>query len=217
MIRAVGVGAGGHARVVLDILRQTHSVEVIGLVDRDRALWGRLVDGVPVLGADDQLRELRQSGVTHSFIGVGSSGDLEPRMQAWRLALGEGFEPLDAIHPRATVASSAILGAGVTVMAGAVINPGVRIGCDVIINTTAVVEHDCELADHVHVATGARLAGTVTVGEGSHIGAGATVRQGIRIGRRVIIGAGAVVVKDVQDCCVVAGVPARVLRTVSQR
>jgi sugar O-acyltransferase (sialic acid O-acetyltransferase NeuD family) len=216
MIRVVGIGAGGHARVVLDILRQDSTVTVIGLVDNDRDRWGETLDGIPVLGGDDQLPALRHQGVTHAFIGVGSASDLRPRRRAWQRTVAEGFEMVSAIHPRACIAASVVMGRGVTIMAGAILNPGARLGENVIVNTGAIVDHDCELSDHVHVATGARLAGTVIVGEAAHIGIGATIRQGIRIGREAVIAAGAVVVDDVDEAMIVAGVPARVLRGVSR-
>jgi len=52
----------------------------------------------------------------------------------------------------------------------------------------------------------------VTVGEGSHIGIGATILQGVRIGTNAVVGAGAVVLRDVPDGDRVAGVPARSIR-----
>ena len=211
MKRVVGIGAGGHAKVVIDILRLTGEWEVVGLLDPDQRLWGEKVLGVRVLGDDDLLPELRNQGVTHVFVGLGAIGDTGQRRRAYQMARDAGYQMAQAVHPRATVAESATLGHGATVMAGAVINPSAQVGDNVVVNTGAVIEHDCVLADHSHIATGARLAGGVHVGEGSHVGVGASVRQGISIGCGSIVGAGAAVVKDVPDNVVVAGVPARIL------
>lgn len=208
--RVVGVGAGGHAKVVVDILR-TAPVEIVGLLERNAALWGTRVLGVKVLGGDDLLPQLRGDGVTHAFIGVGCTGDTAPRRRLHRIAKEHGFEIVSAIHATAVISQYATIGPGATLMPGSVVNAGTTLGENVIVNSGAIVEHDCTIGDHVHIATGARLASAVRVGHGSHIGLGASVRERCRIGRDVIVGAGAVVVDDVPDGVVVVGVPARVL------
>ena len=212
MRKTIGLGAGGHAKVVIDILSHDADVELVGLLDANRALHGTRVAGVPVVGGDDQLDALRSAGVTHAFIGVGCSGDARPRARLYAAAIAAGFEPISAVHPRATVSRTARIGAGATIMAGAVVNAEARLGDNVIVNTGAIVEHDCRIGPHAHIATGARLASTVDVGEGAHVGVGASIRQGIRIGPFAQVGAGAVVVKDVDGGTIVAGVPARVLK-----
>jgi len=211
--RVVGIGAGGHAKVVIDILRQMGGYEIVRLVDCDRNLWESEVSGVRVFGDDSSLRELYLQGVRNAFIGVGTVGDSESRIRVYELARKHGFQIVRAIHPTAVVATSAEIGDGATIMANAVINPDAHLGDNVIVNTRAVVEHDCIIGDHVHIAPGAVLSGTVTVGRGAHIGAGATVKQGTTIGERAVVGAGAVVVCDVPSDTTVAGVPAQPIAT----
>ena len=212
MARVIGLGAGGHARVVIDALRLMGGCELAGLLDADRTLWGTEVLGIPVLGGDDLLPQLRAQGVYHAFIGVGTTGTTVPRRRLYEEVRRQGFEVVRIIHPHAVISPSVHLGEGPTVLAAAVINAAARLGDDVIVNTGAIVEHECVLGHHVHIATGARLGGGVTVGDGTHIGLGASVRQGVRIGHDAIVGAGAAVVSDVSDRVVVAGVPARVVR-----
>jgi len=213
-IPVIGLGAGGHAKVVIEILRMDGRYELIGLLDRTEETKGMSVLGVPILGDDRLLLPLRESGIQHFFMGLGSAGNIEPRRNLYTCAVGHGFVPISAIHPRAIISPSAMLGVGVTIAAGAVLNASATLGANVIINTGAIVEHDCKLGDHVHVATGARLASTVHVGASAHIGAGASIRQCVRIGEGAVVGAGAVVVNDVEPWTVVVGVPARVMREV---
>ena len=213
MIRVVGLGAGGHAKVVIEILRLIGGYKLVGLLDPKKELWNTEVLGVPVLGGDDLLPKLHKEGVRHGFIGLGTVGDTLPRRELYEKARNYGFQIVRAVHPQAIVSSSAVIGDGPTVMAGAIINANARLGDDVIVNTGAIVEHDCIIGDHVHIATGARLASTVHVGEGSHIGLGVSIRQCVHIGRNTVVGAGAAVIENVPDSVVVVGVPARILRS----
>jgi sugar O-acyltransferase (sialic acid O-acetyltransferase NeuD family) len=214
MIRVIGLGAGGHARVVIDILRRMGGFDVAGLLDPRLELKGSAIDGVPVLGDDSLMPALVKQGIAYAFIGVGGAGAPRKRIAIHDRVRAEGFRLVSAIHPAAIVAASSAVGPAATIMAGAIINANASLGANVIVNTAAVVEHDCRLGDHVHVATGARLAGGVQVGDGTLVGLGALVRQGISIGRFSIVGAGAVVVDDVPDHVVVIGTPARIARAV---
>jgi UDP-perosamine 4-acetyltransferase len=208
-VRILGLGAGGHAKVVIEALQAAGGYELVGLLD-PRARGA--VFGVPVLGDDSLLERQYHDGVRHAFIGVGGAGDTAPRRRLYELARSQGFEIVSVVHPSAVVSPSAEVGAGATILARAVVGTDVRLGEDVIVNTGAIVDHDCRVGDHVHVATGALLASGVEVGDGAHVGVGVSVRQGIRIGADSIVGAGAAVVDDVEPGVVVAGVPARVLR-----
>ena len=210
-VQAIGVGAGGHAVVVMEILKMTGACDIIGLLDARRDLWRTEVDGATVLGGDELLPSLYRGGVHAAFMGVGSVGYGRVRRDLYARVVGHGFELLTAIHPRAVVSSTARVGGGATVMAGACINPGATLGNNVIVNTGAIVEHHCVIGDHVHIASGARLAGGVTVGECSHVGLGASVLQNVRIGTSAVVGAGAVVIDDVEDYAIVVGVPANML------
>lgn len=210
--RVVGFGAGGHAKVVIEILRLLGGYEFVGLLDANPEMWGTKVSAVTVLGDDALLAELYQQGARYAFIGVGSVGDTSTHKRLYEEAQRLRFEFARAVHPQAIVSCSAEIGDGPTIMAGAVINAAARVGDNVIINSGAIVEHDCVISSHAHVATGARLAGGVRVGEGAHVGIGATIRQGLSISRNAIVGAGAVVIEDVPEGATVVGVPARVLK-----
>ena len=214
MIRTIGVGAGGHAKVVIEILRLSGKFEITCLLSADARLVNSKVLGIPVTGDDSLLPELFGKGHRYAFIGLGSSGDMHPRRNLYDRVIQAGFQVVAAIHPNAVISPSAVFGPGVTVMAGAVINSSAVVGENVIVNTGAIVEHDCQIGRHVHLATGCRLAGNITVGDNVHIGAGACIKQGVSIGRGSIVGAGAVVLRDVREGVVMVGVPARELKDV---
>ena len=210
-MKVVGLGAGGHAKAVIEAIQLSGAHEVVGLLDRDPALKGQFVLDVPVLGGDELLPGLKAKGIGGVFIGVGSVGDAAGRVRLYEQAVAQGLEVVVVTHPAAVVSPSASVGAGTVVLARAVINPGASLGVNVIINSGAVVEHDCTIGDHAHIATGACLAGGVRVGDRAHVGVGASVKQGIAIGSGAIVGGGAAVVEDVPAGATVVGVPARPL------
>jgi UDP-perosamine 4-acetyltransferase len=100
----VGLGAGGHAKVILDILSFYDEYRVVGLTNADPSTVGLRVMGVPIVGSDDILPRMRAEGVSTAFIGVGSVGDCRLRHQLYELACALGFRMIDAIHPQASVA-----------------------------------------------------------------------------------------------------------------
>jgi UDP-perosamine 4-acetyltransferase len=201
------LGAGGHAKVLIDALLASSAV-IVGIVAPDPALVGTKILGVPVLGGDEVVNEFPPSEV-RLVNGLGSVGLPATRERLFEKFLIMGYNFATIAHPAAVVASDVELGEGTQVMAGVVIQSGSSIGRNVIINTHASVDHDCIISDHVHIAPSVTLSGGVSVGACSHIGTGATVIQGISISSGCLVAAGAVVTKDIIDGAKVRGVPAR--------
>ncbi len=208
--KLVIVGAGGHARVLAEIVQLLGKLRLAGFTDPDPALKGSTILEVPILGTDEMLPELFSQGIEKVIIGVGSIKSNGHRSQLFQKVLQIGLDPVILIHPTAVISPSAAVGRGTVVMARAVVNSSTRIGENVIVNSGAIIEHDCVIGDHSHIASGACLSGGVRVGPKSFIGAGASVIQNIRIGRACLIGAGAAVIRDIPDQMVAVGVPARI-------
>ena len=162
------IGAGGHARVVSDIVRLMGQHAIVGFLDDvNPERHGSLFCGATILGGVERLTGLAGAGVRHACVAV---GDCVARLRLAGLAAGAGFELPVLIHPSAVRAADAAVGSGTVLVAGSVVNPGARVGANVIINTGASVDHDCTIEDGVHIAVGARLAGHVSVGRGTWIG-----------------------------------------------
>lgn len=160
---------------------------------------------VPVI----EIADFRPSGDDKYCYGFFSGRDrlVEYVKEAYNIT----FTPL--IHSKAYLGSGVKVGEGVIIGPYAVIAPNVKIGNFCIINRGLNIGHDTELGDYCTIAPGASIAGMVRIGRKTTVGIGATIIDGITVGTNSFVGAGAVVVKDVPDNVVVAGVPAKVLRT----
>lgn len=202
-------GAGGHAKVIIDIIEQQGIYRIDCLVDRDPSLKGRKVFGYDVIGDESELLVRTNRDVRNGIVAIGSN-TARLRVAGWLAR--HGFGLITAVHPSARISRGVELSAGSVIMAGAILNADALIGENVIINTGATVDHDCIIANGVHLAPGATLCGNVRVGEGTLVGAGATVVPNITVGGHVVVGAGATVVRDVPDGVMVIGTPARVVK-----
>jgi sugar O-acyltransferase (sialic acid O-acetyltransferase NeuD family) len=203
MGRILILGAGGHAKVIADIL-QLRGMQVIGYLDDDSEKWGLRLLGLPVLGAIATCAGYEVDG---AIVGIG--------LNSRRRSVVEHYDHVfrgrwvNAIHPKATLAASVRVGCGVFVGAGVIASPDATIGNHVIVNTAAVVGHDSHIADFVHVGPTSTITGGVTIGEETFIGTGVSIIPEVHIGRQATIGAGASVVRDIPDGVTAVGVPAR--------
>ncbi len=204
-------GAGGFAREVLtvieDVNRDRPSWEFIGFIDDREAAVGTVLDGFPVLGGKRWLAG--RSQMPHVVIGIGAPA--VRRKIALRLQeLGAKVPVL--IHPNAVLSSRVDLAAGTIVTAGNVLTTGIRLGHHVLLNLMCTVGHDCRLGDFVAVAPGTNISGNVSIEEGAEIGTGVKIIQGVTVGGWTVVGAGAVVTRDLPCNCTAVGVPARAIK-----
>jgi sugar O-acyltransferase (sialic acid O-acetyltransferase NeuD family) len=193
-------GAGGHAKVIVDILK-SQKIQILGVFDDNPDVKECM--GIPVVNHNVQ------------FPLIISIGNNQIRKNiADRLP---GVFYTQAIADSAIVSKSANIGIGSVIMQGGIIQSSVKIGKHCIINTKASIDHDCIIHDYVHIAPGVVLCGNVEIGEGSFIGAGTTVIQGTKIGKWSVIGAGSVVVKDIPDNVLAYGNPCKCEKTLTRQ
>ncbi|AKV01163.1 4-amino-6-deoxy-N-Acetyl-D-hexosaminyl-(Lipid carrier) acetyltrasferase [Labilithrix luteola] len=199
----VVLGAGGHGKVVADIVLATGAT-ILGFLD-DRVAPGSRILGLPVLGPLEWLT----TNPARVALGV---GDNLARARAADVIQAAGASLATAIHPRAVVSPFARIEEGTVVMALAVVNPDAIVQRGAILNTASVVEHDCRVGAFAHISPNGALAGGCHVGAQVHLGIGASMLPGTRVGDRSIIGGGALVARNLPPDVVASGVPARVLR-----
>ena len=193
------IGTGGHAKVVADIVKLSDD-NLIGFLTSDKNLTSFL--GKPVLGLDTEYKKFNDA---YFIIAIGNS---DARKRISRSMVGVKW--YTAIHPQAIISKTdTIIGEGTVISANAVVNSCSKIGKHCIINTNCSVEHDNVIKSFAHISVGTMLGGNVTVGTGTWVGIGATVKNGITICDNCLIGAGAVVVKDIEMPGIYIGNPAK--------
>ena len=206
MARIVVLGGGGHAKVLISLLKKS-GWQILGYTDgQDR---GPLL-GVPYLGDDRVLPGVIATYPSCSaMIGLGKIDASPARVGLQREIRALGFDAPVIVSPRAVLNEEVELGAGTAVFDGAVVNSGTVAGEHCILNTNSTVEHDCRLGDNVHIAPGATVCGTVVIGNDCMIGAGSTLAPNVAVCPRCLIGAGSTVVADIDSPGVYVGNPAR--------
>ena len=190
-------GASGHAKVIIDIIK-ANQLELNALFDDNEQLTN--LSGYPIWSP---------SLINEKIDLLISIGNNEIRRKIAE-TLPMNFVTL--AHPSAIISPTATLDSGSVVMQGAILQSDVKVGKHVIVNTAASIDHECVLADYVHVSPNSTLCGNVSVGEGTWIGAGSVILPGVTIGKWCTIGAGSVVAKDIPDFCLAVGNRCKIIK-----
>lgn len=190
--KVVIIGAGGHGRVIAEIVNANDD-KVIGFLDDNSGnALGKIEDYVKYPDC-------------YFVVGIGNT-DIREEISKLQCKWYK------AIHPSAMISPTSKIEEGTVVMPYAVVNAGASIGKHCIINTSAVVEHDDAIGDYSHISVGAKLGGNVSIGKKTWIGIGATVKNNISICDNCMIGAGAVVINDIKNSGTYVGVPAGAIK-----
>lgn len=203
------IGAGGHAKVIADIIIKSGD-NLLGFLDDNKEIGTVIIKNTnyAVIGKiEDSIKIYEKNSNVSFIIGIGNN--------QIRKIIAEKYNNLNyytAIHPSAQIAMDVDIEAGTTIMASACINTSAKIGKHCIINTASIVEHDNLISDFVHLSPNVTSCGTVTIGKLSHIGAGTTIKNNINITTECIIGAGTVVVKDIEEKGTYVGLPAKKIK-----
>jgi sugar O-acyltransferase (sialic acid O-acetyltransferase NeuD family) len=198
------IGAGGHGRVVADIALKMNRWQQLAFLDDDENIKSSM--NIDIVGKlCDAFTHTSDCDI---FVAIGNNKTRE-KIQGQLEALGANIPKL--IHPSAVIGEKVEIGSGTVIMAGVVINCCSKIGKSCIINTGSTIDHDNIIEEYVHISPGVHLGGTVSIGKSSWIGIGATISNNVNITSRCIVGAGAVVIKDITEVRTYVGVPATML------
>jgi len=214
------LGAGGFGREVLDILIAQNKIskkwKILGFIDENLELEGKVLNGYPVLGSFEWFSRARAQADTKGVRVVCAIGDNISKKKVVKKATSLGLKFVNVVHPTVVITDFVALGDGVIICAGCILTNQITIGNHVIINLDVTIGHDTVIEDFCTLAPGVHVSGRNKIGEGTNIGTGAVTIQGITIGRWSVIGAGAVVARDIPDKVVAVGVPARPIKAVEK-
>jgi len=195
------IGAGGHAKVVASIIHAMGK-SILAFYDDNPKKIGTSIFGIRV----KDKKELVENSDQDAIIAIGNNQVRKKICNELNLNWVSVIHPFSFVHPEVEI------GAGTVVCAGSIIQPGAKIGSHVIINTKSSVDHDTIVGDYSHISV-AHLAGGASIDEGVFLALHSVVLPFVHIGSWSIVGAGAVVTKNVDPGLTVIGVPARPNKT----
>jgi sugar O-acyltransferase (sialic acid O-acetyltransferase NeuD family) len=206
------IGAGGFGREVLEIFKDQNQIKkrwnIAGFVDDNSKLQGKMINGFPVLGGLDWLKERNNDNLGC----VCAIGQPEIRKKVVSKLRKIGVKFYNAVHPSVIMSEFVKLGEDVIICAGSVLTVNIKIGDHVHIDTNCTIAHDVVIESYCRLSPGVRINGHDRLGEGVFIGSGATLVQEISVGDWSTVGAGAVVTEDISDNVIAVGMPAKVVK-----
>ena len=209
-MRCVIIGAGTYGEVYLTYLQES-GVTVVGFLDDDPKYVGQKVHGIPVLGSISRLHELKETdNIEAVYCPLGNN---KLRVKFLTLAKGLGYKTPNYIHPTACISPNVTIGEGVYILLGTMVMPYTVIKDYVMISMGVHLAHHVILEEGVFLSTGCNFGASIHANKYAYCGIGSTIMTGMHeLGEDCLIGAGAVVIKDVPDGAVMAGVPAKIIR-----
>jgi sugar O-acyltransferase (sialic acid O-acetyltransferase NeuD family) len=193
------IGAGGHCKVVIDLIKLLGNYRIVGIYDDEKT--GEYY-GYKIL---DKISKL-DSNIQNFIISIGDNYT--------RKCIVEKNQDLNwrsLLHPSAIISENVQIGKGSIVCAGSIIQTDVKIGEHCIINTGCCIDHECVIDNYTSICPKATLCGNVIVGSSCFIGANSTIIENLKIGNKCIIGAGSAIIKNVRENCKIVGNPGRII------
>jgi UDP-N-acetylbacillosamine N-acetyltransferase len=197
-------GYSGHSYVVLEsILDLGYTIK--GYFDIEKATQNPF--DIDYIGFEKDLRVKDIIGDDFVFPTI---GDNKLRFQVVQLFNNLHLNQLSIIDPTALVSKTAVIGKSTYVGKGTVVNSLTIVGDGVILNSGSIVEHECTIAENVHIAPGSTICGSVKIEKNAFIGANSVVLPNLRVADNVVIGAGSVLTKSIISSSTWMGNPARI-------
>jgi sugar O-acyltransferase (sialic acid O-acetyltransferase NeuD family) len=205
------IGAGGFGREVAWLVERINDViptwNLKGFIDDNTSLHGNLEDGYSVVGDCAYLASIPQE--TWAVCAVGAA---KVRKKIIEKLKRSNLKFATLIDPSVMLSKRVSIGEGSIICAGTIITVDISIGEHVIINLDCTIGHDDIIRDFVTLYPSVNVSGNVIVGECTELGTGMQIIQGKNIGKESIVGAGAVVIRDIPEKCTAVGSPAKPIK-----
>jgi len=200
------LGNGGHAKVVIDILEEMGDYNIVGIVNKNVGEKIVGIRGYQILGDDTVLQELFNKGIKYCAIGIGHNTD---RKRIYVMLKKIGFQVVSAVHPTALISQTVFMGEGNVVFPGVVLNTDVILGNNIIVATGSTIDHDSVIKDHSLISAGVTVGAKTIIEEDSFLGLGCKVVSDVTVCKCVLIGAGAVITKNISEPGTYVGIPGK--------
>lgn len=204
------IGAGGFGREVAWLVERINEVNptwnLKGFIDDNESLWGNKEDDYPILGGCEYLKTL---GEVYAVCAVGFA---KVRKTVIEKLNGSPVKFASIIDPSVLMSKRVEVGEGTIICAGTIITVDIRIGNHVIINLDCTIGHDVDIEDFVTIYPSVNVSGNVLIGQCTELGTGTQIIQGKRITANSIVGAGAVVVKNIDEPGTYVGSPVKKIK-----
>lgn len=209
-LKLILIGGGGHCKSCIDVIEQQGKHDIVGILDLPEKK-GEKILGYEIFGNDGDIQKYHNLGYEF-LITVGQIKSAVIRRNIFDKLELLGAKIATIIAPTAYVSKYAKLGEGTIVMHNVFVNTGANIGKNAILNSGCNIEHDVIIGNHCHISTGTFVNGDCKIGDEVFIGSHATISSQVNVGNNVVIGAGTLVIKNIEDNKKAVGVPAKIIQ-----
>ncbi len=206
------IGASGFGRevawLVERINKKVSEWNLLGFLDDNEEIQGKTINGYKVLGKCESVTKYQDAYIVCA---VGASRIREKIIDKIK-GLTPNIQFATLIDPSVEKSDLVTIGEGSIICAHTILTVNIEIGQHVIINLDCTVGHDAVLNDFVTLYPSVNISGITNIGKASELGTGTQIIQGKRVGDYSIVGAGAVIVKDIPEKCTAVGSPAKPIK-----
>lgn len=205
------LGAGSMAKETLDIYNDLDESQLVaGLLEENSQRIGTNILKIPIF----ELSNINE--IIKDNIFIGAIGSPMRKIMIEKLeGLGADFDTL--IHPSIITGNDVHIGKGSIICAGNILTCNIKIGSHSIVNIGCTISHDVSIGNFTSIAPGVKIGGKVSIGDSSWIGIGTTIINDVKIGNNVFLGGGSVVVNSIPSNSLAYGVPAKVIRKLTEK
>lgn len=210
MKNLIVIGAGGFALEFIDLIESTNKInqeyKIFGFLDDNKT--GTIIEDYKVIGTTEDILKFK------NYYFVIAIANPAIKKKYFDILEKNKLKTPNIIHQLAVISNHSIIkeNQGVIVNSGVTISAFANIGKCVIIDTGSYVGHEVKINDFVTIYSGAMIAGNAYIDKFTEIGMRSTIIQGLNIGINTVIGAGSVVLRNIEDNVVAVGNPCKVIK-----
>lgn len=209
-MKCIIVGAGTYGQVYSEYIEETGKYEILGFLDDDMNKTGFSFKNIYVLGTLDYLKTFVNPKEISVFVPIGNN---QIRSKILNHVRTLGFLTPSFVHYTCRIHSSVSIGKSVYILPSSNIMPLSIIEDNVMISMGVNIAHHSIIREGAFISQGVNVGASIEICKMSFLGIASTIMTGVdTVGENSVIGAGAVVIKDIPKNAVVAGVPAKIIK-----